>query len=98
MKESEFQKSLKDEIRKRFPCCVILKNDANGIQGFPDLTLLFGRLWAVLEVKKDSRAAHRPNQDYYIQKLKDSGGFASFVYPENKEEVLDALERWFSDA
>lgn len=98
MKESEFQKTLKVKLRSKFPDCIILKNDPNCIQGFPDLIVLVGKLWAVLEVKKSSKAPHRPNQDYYINKVKDGGGFASFIYPENEEEVLDALKRWFSNS
>lgn len=96
MKESEFQKNLKDEIRSRFPGCVILKNDANGIQGFPDLTILFGKLWALLEVKISKNASHRPNQNYYVDRMHECG-FASFVYPENKEEVLNELEKYFKE-
>lgn len=97
MKESEFQKKLKDELRVRFPGCVILKNDPNCIQGFPDLTILFGKLWALLEVKVSKSANHRPNQDYNIEKM-GKVGFASFIYPENKESVLDELDKYFHES
>lgn len=97
MKESEFQKKLKDEIQKRFPGCVILKNDPNSIQGFPDLTILFGKLWAVLEVKVSKDASHRPNQNYWVAKMREDG-FCRFIYPENKDEVLYEMERYFDES
>jgi len=92
MKESEFQSRLIKEIKARFPGCYVLKNDANYIQGFPDLLVLHGNKWAALEVKKEAKAHHHPNQDYYIGLL-GVMSFASFVYPENKEDVLDAMEQ-----
>lgn len=95
MKESKFQSNLKKEIRERFPGCYILKNDSNCIQGFPDLLILYEDKWAALEVKKNEKASHQPNQDYYVDKLNDIS-FASFIFPENKEEVLNAMEQSLS--
>ena len=92
--ESNFQRKLKKEIKERFPGCYILKNDPNCIQGIPDLTVLYGKRWAMLEVKKDAKASHRPNQDEHIERL-NAMSFAAFIFPENKEEVLDELERSF---
>lgn len=94
MLESKFQSSLIKDIKKRFPGCVVLKNDPEYIQGFPDLTIFYKDKWAALECKKDANASHQPNQDYYIQQLNEMS-FASFVYPENKQEVLDDLQRTF---
>lgn len=51
MVESKFQAKLIKEIKKNFPGCVILKNDATYIQGFPDLLVLYKNRWACLEVK-----------------------------------------------
>lgn len=94
MKESKFQSELIKELRKEFPGCIILKNDPGYIQGIPDLLILFRDKWAALEVKKNSNASHQPNQDYYIS-LMNEMSFARFVYPENKEEILDELQRSF---
>ena len=92
--ESKFQKELMDEIRKLYPGCIILKNDSSYIQGFPDWTILFEDKWVVLETKRDKSAKKQPNQDYYVNRLRDMS-FASFVYPENKEAVLDAIQQTF---
>lgn len=71
---------------------MVLKNDANYIQGIPDLMVLNGDRWAALECKKDKFASTQPNQSYYISKMNEMS-YAAKVYPENEEEVLDALQR-----
>ncbi|WP_278985346.1 hypothetical protein [Segatella bryantii] len=95
MLESKFQKSLIDEIETRFPGAMVLKNDPTYIQGVPDLLVLWNNKWAALEVKKNATASHRPNQDYYVKKMNDMS-FSAFIYPENKEEILNAMEQSLS--
>ena len=92
--ESKFQKELMDEIKSRYPGCVIIKNDSGYVQGFPDWTILYKDKWAVLETKREKNAAKQPNQEYYVSKL-DGMSFSRFVYPENKEEVLNELHKAF---
>ncbi len=93
MLERNFQAKLIKEIKERFPGCIVLKNDPNYIQGFPDLTILFdGPFWAVLESKRDETASHRPNQDYYIR-LCNNMSFGRFINPENKEDILNELQQ-----
>lgn len=92
--ESRFQKKLMDEIRAMLPGCVILKNDAGYIQGFPDWTILYKDKWAVLETKRAKNAPKQPNQEYYVTQL-NSMSFSRIVYPENKEEVLGELRQAF---
>lgn len=94
--ESKFQKELMDEIKVRYPGCLILKNDSGYIQGIPDWTILYKNKWAVLEAKREKDAEHQPNQDYYVDKLNDMS-YSSFVYPENKEQVLEQLSNIFGE-
>ena len=94
MPESKFQSELIDLLRDLFPGCIILKNDPNYLQGFPDLLILFKDKWAALEVKRTSRARHQANQDYYIDYL-NKMSYASYVYPENLEKVLYELQQAF---
>lgn len=94
MLENKFKTGLVKEIKQRFPDCIVVHLDPNEIQGIPDLLVLQGSTWAALEGKKAASSSHRPNQDYYVQKMNDMG-FAAFIYPENKEEILDAMERSF---
>lgn len=93
--ERDFQKDLMDEIRERYPGCMIMKNDSGYIQGIPDWTILYKDKWAVLEAKKSKTAKKQPNQPYYVEEL-DKMSFARFVYPENKDEVLSELHKLFS--
>lgn len=95
MLESKFQSDLIKEIKGRFPECIVMKNDASYIQGIPDLLILSGDKWAALECKNSAKAKHRPNQDYYVEKMNNMS-YSAFVYPENKEEVLNELGRSFS--
>lgn len=92
MLERNFQARLIKKIKKRFPGCVVLKNDPNYIQGIPDLIILFNDKWAALEVKQSENAKHRPNQDYYVKQLGEMS-YAAFVSPENEKEILDELEQ-----
>lgn len=94
MRESKFQSELIKDLKRMFRGCIILKNDANYIQGFPDLTILYRDKWAVLECKRSANEKFQPNQEYYISQLDDMS-FARVIYPENKEEVLDELQRAF---
>jgi hypothetical protein len=94
MLENKFKTKLKKEIQEMLPGCIIMHLDPTEIQGIPDLIILYEDRWAVLEGKKSARASHRPNQDYYVN-LMDRMSFAAFIYPENKDEVLDDLYQYF---
>ena len=94
MKESRFQTELIRDLNHIFPGCVIMKNDSSYIQGIPDLIILFENQWAALECKSGLYSTHQPNQDYYVEKLNEMS-FATFICPENKEEVLDDLQQTF---
>ena len=95
MLENKFKTNLNREIKRMFPGCMVLHLDPTEIQGIPDLLILYKDRWAVLEGKKSANAPRRPNQDYYVD-LMDRMSFAAFIYPENKDEVLDDLYRFFT--
>jgi hypothetical protein len=92
--ESKFQANLIKELKHLFPGCMVLKNDSNYIQGVPDLLILYRKHWAALECKRASDSRVQPNQPYYVKEM-DKMSFASFIYPENKEDVLDGLQSAF---
>jgi len=91
--ESEYKRGLKKRVEERFPGCLVLKNDEQLRQGVPDMTILWGPWYAVLEVKRNADAPFRPNQEHYLERIVEMGGIAFVIYPENEEEVLDALQR-----
>ncbi len=94
MRESKFQANLIQEIKARFPGAIVIKNDPGYLQGFPDLTIYYKDKWATLECKQSANAKKQPNQEYYVGKM-DEMSFSRFIYPENKEEVLNDLQQSF---
>lgn len=99
--ESEFQANLIKELEARFPGCVVLVKPGYYIQGFPDLLVLFKTFWVVLECKRKKPTSHddfEPNQEWYLERLDNLGEgpcFATVIYPENREEILDEIQRSF---
>ena len=93
--ESAFTFELKDELKQRFPGCVIIRPDPNQVQGIPDLLVLWGSRWAMLESKRGSNSVRQPNQEYYVG-LFDEMSFAAFIHPNNYRDVLDDMERAFN--
>ena len=94
MLENKFKQKLCKELEEMFPGCIVTHMHPNEVQGLPDILILHGPKWATLEGKKSEDAPHRPNQDYYVLRMNNMS-FSRFIYPENKEEVLDELQRFF---
>jgi hypothetical protein len=94
MNEGQYQTEIIKKLEDIFPGCTVLKTDAGYRQGFPDLIILWGEYWAALEVKTSPSAHIQPNQDHYVETL-DRMSFAAYIYPENEEEVLNALQQAF---
>lgn len=95
MLENKFQSKLIQEIKNEFPGCMVLKNDSSYLQGVPDLSIFYKEHYAMLEVKKSKDAKRQPNQEYYVDKLNEMS-YASFVYPENKDQVMNELRERFN--
>ena len=94
MVERDFQKRLIKRLKSTFKDCVVIKNDPTYIQGIPDLLVLYKDKWAALECKKNKNASHQPNQEYYVNTMNDMS-YASFISPENEEEVFNELQQAF---
>lgn len=94
--ESKFQSDLIKKIKKIFPGCIVLKNDADYLQGVPDLTVYYGPKYAMLECKRSEHEHRRPNQTYYVNYVNNMA-YSSFVYPDNEQQVLDELIDYFKD-
>lgn len=92
--ERDFQPKLIEELKDLFVGCFVMKLDSSYIQGIPDLLILYKNKWAVLECKKHEKAHKQPNQEYYVEEL-DKMSFSRFIYPENKDEVIQELKDVF---
>lgn len=92
--EGRFKEAFHKDLLRIFPGCVLIKNDEQMLQGVPDTLLLWGPYWAMLEFKAGINAERQPNQDYWVDRFNEMS-FGAFVYPENAEEVLHALQQAF---
>lgn len=86
--ESGFQDRVRNELKERLPGCMVFKMDQQ--QGIPDLLVLYEDTWASLECKKSANEHKQPNQEYYVGRMNEMS-FSRFIYPENREEVLNEL-------
>lgn len=96
-RERDFQRDLIQELRNRFKGCIIMKNDASRQQGIPDLLILHKDKWAALECKRSAKDAEadRANilqQSYHVERMNEMS-FARFIFPENRQEVLNDLQQ-----
>lgn len=89
---SGYKAKLKEKLEDLFPGCLIMHNSpADTHQGIPDMTVIYGGSWGMLEAKASRMSAKQPNQEYWVEHYNQLS-FASFIYPENEEEVLNALQ------
>lgn len=98
--EGNFKSKLVKDLKELYPKSVVTKLEADLKNGIPDIVILHesGR-WATLEAKasKEDVDKSRPNkraQNYYVGKMRKQG-YSSYIYPENKKEVLDELKDYF---
>lgn len=94
MLERNFQANLIQKLKRMFPGCIVMKNDASYKQGIPDLLVLYRDRWASLECKKSAGAKRQSNQEYYVGRMNEMS-FSRFISPENEEEVLHELQQAF---
>lgn len=95
MLENRFKTKLIGELKERFPGCYVFHLDPNEMQGAPDLLILYKNRWAALEGKKSATASIRPNQEFYVEKM-NTLSYASIIYPENKDEIINELELYLN--
>lgn len=94
--ESDFQAHLVKRIKNEIlPGSWVLKNDSGYQQGIPDLSIFYGELFAMLEVKPERPTSpddFEPNQEWFIEEF-NKYAFAAVIFPENEEEVLHDLQQ-----
>lgn len=92
--ESSFKAKLKAELKKEFEGCILIDLDPTMNQGIPDMMMLYKNKWAALECKRNKNAKRRPNQEYYVARMNEMS-YSSFIYPENKEDIINELREEF---
>lgn len=91
--ERNFQAVILNRIRNRIPGIIISKGD--DAQGHPDWSFYYCGKTAFLEFKDSANSPFQPNQEFYIQYINDTGGFARVIYPENEREVMNEFYKFF---
>lgn len=94
MNETRYQRRVVERLELTFPGCIVIRNDPNRIQGLPDLLILYGDSWFMLEIKKSENEPTQPNQEYYVDFFNNMS-FAAFLFPENEERVFYELQNTF---
>lgn len=95
VKESTFQHKLIKMLRK-IPKSSFIVKEAKAIRGIPDIIGCIDGTYVALEVKKNKGEAQKNTgriclQKKFIRDIQCVGGYASFIYPENHEEILEEL-------
>lgn len=93
--ESAFRTSFINKLKSLSPDIMVEFADPKKVNGIPDLIIFFREKYARIETKRSSTASKRLHQEYYINLFKSQGIYATFLTPENEEEVLNELRRYF---
>ena len=99
MSERTFQSKLIKEIKTELPGCMVIEPDPSTCKGIPDVLILYNDKWASLECKISEKAykqslKKQPSQGYFVDKM-NGMSFSRFIFPENKEEVMNELYKTF---
>lgn len=94
--ESLFKKKLLQKLNS-LEYGYFFTKEALALRGFPDIIGCYKGRFIGLECKKDASGANKktgrtPLQNHVLEKIRYNGGFGSFIYPENEEEVLQEIE------
>lgn len=95
MSEATFRTKFLKDVKDLSPDIIIEFADPQRRNGIPDVIIFYKKKFARIETKKSKNASKRLHQQYYIDYFNNQGIYAAFLTPENKEEVFNALRRYF---
>lgn len=80
-----------DRQLKKINNCWFVNIQQVAVRGIPDrIGCINGKFFA-LELKVSVKSKRAKLQKYILNKIKQAGGFAEFVYPDNLQETLEKL-------
>lgn len=91
--ETRFATRVDKELRN-IPDCWFFNVQAVVIRGIPDRIGCINGNFFALELKKDSKAPVAKLQMYVINKIREAGGFAELIYPENFTVMMEQLKKY----
>lgn len=95
MSEATFRTKFLKDVKDLSPDIFIEFADPQRCNGIPDVIIFYKKKFARIETKRSKIASKRKHQEYYIKYFNSQGIYAAFLTPENKEEVFNALRRYF---
>jgi hypothetical protein len=95
MSEATFRTKFLKDVKDLSPDIIIEFADPQRRNGIPDVIIFYKKKFARIETKRSKNASKRLHQQYYIDYFNSQGIYAAFLTPENKEEVFNALRRYF---
>lgn len=90
--EAKFARYLDGKLQQ-IPRSTWFTIQQRSIRGVPDRIGSIAGYFVALELKKSSDARRAKLQEYNLRRIKSSGGFAEFCYPENAESIIGSLLR-----
>lgn len=93
--ESTFKKKVRKKLSEIDQLYFFVK-EAASLRGIPDIVGCYKGKFFAWELKKSEAESKKKSprhalQKYTIGQIQNTGGIASFVYPENLEEKLEEL-------
>ena len=92
--ETKFSKRIRVDLDK-IPNSYWIRIESVSLRGVPDLLGVIAGRFVGLEFKVSKKASlkrgHQVLQKYTIEKIKESGGYATMLFPENEKKVLSEL-------
>ncbi len=94
-KEALVKKKLMVKLRK-IPNSYWYSHQAGSIRGISDIIGCINGTFVALEVKRslleyNKKSPRSALQEKFLADIRKSGGYGSFIYPENEAEILDSL-------
>lgn len=93
-RESEFSRSVTNHLKK-IPKSWWLRVELDYVRGIPDRIGVVNGTFVALETKRSKSEAEKGSraliQRRVLKKIIDAGGYGSFIYPENAEQIYAEL-------
>lgn len=90
--ETAFKLRLAPKLRK-IPRAYFIKTQMLAVAGVPDFLGVVRGRFVALELKASEKEKPRRLQEYVLRKIREAGGVALVIFPENEESVLAHLSQ-----
>ena len=97
-KESTYKRKLMAKLRQ-IPSSLWYSHQAGSIRGIADVIGIINGRFIALEIKRSKaeyskQSPRKALQEKFLDNVNRAGGYGSFIYPENEEEVLLQLKQF----